>query len=305
MKVKMMTGYGTDARTFIGIANPGDPLNHGSLNGVDMYDIDNHQFVTKVYTETYLVLDQPPTDMFGLCTKGGVFSADCAKICGGTGDKATECLNSRDIWCSDEGGLDTITDNCVDAMVGRTKNYNLAREKACALQLSKESIADVDITAFLVKYPHCSCFFGDKLYEEFKASVAKKNPDYADIVNKFADGRCLFPQCVSSYTKDQPYSFSCPSVQICIETVDVTIGGDVKGDVNVKQASTCTINTDSGKAEEKKNITPPPLNPPPPPPPADGDDSATKANIKLIAGFAIGIGFLFLILLVLLLTKKK
>ena len=118
MKVKMMTGYSVDAASFLGIAGPEEPLNHGSLNSLSIYDLSNHQFTTKVYTETYLVLDQPPRNMFGLCKGGGVFSADCTKICNGTGDKATDCLDERDKWCTGDGGLDTISDNCVDAMVG-------------------------------------------------------------------------------------------------------------------------------------------------------------------------------------------
>lgn len=307
MKIKLVTGRSADPTTFIGVAGPGTALNNGSISNITTWDNDNRQFTTRIYNETYLVLDQPPRDMFGLCKGGGVFSADCNKICNGTGDKATDCLDERDKWCTGDGGLDTISDNCVDAMVGRHKSYDDARENACALQLSKESIADVDMTAFLVKYPHCSCFLGNKFYDEFKASAIKKNPDYEDIIKKFDNGRCLFPQCVSSYTKDQPYTFTCPTVQICIETVDVTIGGDIKGDVNIKQATKCTASTvdptkppgketgdDTG--DGKDNL---------PPPPKDPEKTKLTTNMKLIAGFAIGIGFLFLILIVLLLTKKK
>ena len=139
--------------------------------------------------------------------------------------------------------------------------------------------------------------------------MIKKNPDYEEIIKKFDNGRCLFPQCASAYTKDLPYTFNCPAVQICIETVDVTVSGDIKGDVNIKQATKCTASTtDPTKPPPKGNGTGDDTGDGKdnlPPPPKDPEKTKLTTNMKLIAGFAIGIGFLFLLLLILLLTKKK
>lgn len=213
-------------------------LRSGTIVSNNITDIHTGRLNTDVMLTCYLVLSRAPSDMFDLCKGANTTTADCTKICAGTNDAATNCRLARDEWCGTTGGLDTISDACVNGVLSTNVNYNTAREAACADLLTQNT--DLSINDFLVKYPHCSCFLGSTFYANFLESTLEKNPSLKQVFSSITQGECIFPQCSTANSYDRPYGLQCPSLTVCLEYTNVDISGNVNGSVNVKQSSKCT-----------------------------------------------------------------
>lgn len=89
----------------------------------------------------------------------------------------------------------------------------------------------------------CACYLPDTIYDDYIADMKRKmglKPGQQDMIITFLDAnkKCMYPPCATTRPEFRP--FTCPSLQLCVQNIDVDIqGSTVTGSSDVAAAQNC------------------------------------------------------------------
>jgi hypothetical protein len=169
--------------------------------------------------------------------------------------KSTYCENNPQngacvTWCNTSeiaGGIQGGT--CKEVLrnfcVGKTLENESVCERFCN---NKEGNCDPEIRRYCsslgdeeaVKHPICGCFMSVAYNKNFFDKLKQKLGPSGDLLPILPD--CFYPECALAPIKTNDYykqSVKCPDINQCINHVEISAGGDIKGDIHINQENTC------------------------------------------------------------------
>jgi hypothetical protein len=151
--------------------------------------------------------------------------------------------NTNEISGGIQGGIcrEVLRNFCV----GKTLENEPVCERFCN---NKEGNCDSEIRKYCsslgteeaVKHPICGCFMPLEYNKNFFEQLKKNLGPSGNLLPILPD--CFYPECALAPIKTNDYykqAVKCPDINQCINSIEISAGGDIKGDVKINQENTC------------------------------------------------------------------
>lgn len=140
-------------------------------------------------------------------------------------------------------GFKTGSPNCTSTVRDYCRK-NMTDQRCKAYCSVRSNNCDDIITDYCASNPSssetiCGCFHSDEFYLNYANQLSERVPG---LISTTYDPGCIYPPCSASSLKKFTFrqGATCPSIQQCIQSVNVDNKGNINGSIDVNNSVNCT-----------------------------------------------------------------